>query len=243
MVLEKIPSEALQIGFRRAGGMAEYVVVPETNVMPLPDSVSDNVASMLESFAVSVHATEQVQFTGEETVLVIGPGPIGLGVAAALRAIGVQKILVAGLTPDERRLEIAKAVGATRVFDASKESYKDVVVEETNGRGVDIVFDCTGHPQGLTEAIQIVKRAGKIVLVGIYGKPAELPANAVVRGELSVIGTYGTTPGAFTKAVTYVAEGKADVAPMITHVLPLTDVTNAFDYAHSKEGCKIVLKP
>jgi len=243
MVLDKIPSSALQIGFRRPGGMADYVVVPVANLIELPNTVSDDVASMLESFAVSVHATEHATYTGHETALVIGPGPIGLGVVAALRAQGVQTILVAGLESDKKRLEIATALGATRIFDASKEAYRDVVVAETNGRGVDLVFDCSGHPQGLKEAITIVRRGGKIVLVGIYGKPAELPANALVRGELSIIGTYGTTPGAFKKAVQYVSQGITNLEPMITHVMQLTDVENAFHYAHSKEGCKIVLKP
>lgn len=242
-VLEKIPSAALQIGFRRPGGMADYVTAPVNNLLPVADDVTDEVASMLESFAVSVHATDHTSITGAETVLVIGPGPIGLGVVAALHAQGVKKILVAGLVADKRRLDIAKALGASRVFDASAETYHDVVVTETDGHGVDLVFDCSGHPAGLEEAIHVVKRGGKIVLVGIYGKPAELPANAVVRGELSIIGTYGTTPKAFAKAVELVSTGQAHLEPMITHVMALEDVDNAFEHAHSKEGCKIVLKP
>lgn len=243
MVLDKVPSEALQIGFRRAGGMATHVTAPAANLLLLSDSVSDNVASMLESFAVSVHATEHAPLFGDETVLVIGPGPIGLGVVAALHGQGVKNIIVAGLSADETRLGIAKKLGASRTFDASKESYRDVVSAETAGRGVDIVFDCSGHPSGLNEAIGIVKRGGKIVLVGIYGRAAELPANAVVRGELAILGTYGTTPKAFELAVKLVSEGRVDLTPMITHVMQLNDVDIAFKYAHSKEGCKIVLKP
>jgi L-iditol 2-dehydrogenase len=243
MVLDKVPSAALQIGFRRPGGMATHVTVPAANLLPVPDHVPDEVASMLESFAVSVHATEQVAVRGDETVLVIGPGPIGLGVVAALHAIGVQRILVAGLPADKARLAIAEQLGAKRAFDASVEPYRDVVQAETGGRGVDVVFDCSGHPAALTEAIAVAKRGGKIVLVGIYGKLANLPANAVVRGELSILGTYGTTPRAFDLALQMVSDGRADLRPMITHVLPLDQADKAFQYAQSKEGCKIVLKP
>jgi L-iditol 2-dehydrogenase len=243
VILDKVPSEALQIGFRRPGGMAEYVTAPSANVIELPDSVPDDVASMLESFAVSVHATDHDTYTDQDVALVIGPGPIGLGVVAALHAKGVKHILVAGLSADTTRLRIAKELGATTVFDASQERYADVVVRETAGRGVDYVFDCSGHPQGLKDAISVVRRAGKVVLVGIYGKPAELPANALVRGEITMMGTYGTTPEAFLKAVDFVAAGKADLTPMITHVLPLDEAADGFHYAHSKEGCKIVLKP
>lgn len=243
VVLEKIPSQALQIGFRRSGGMATHVTAPTENLLPVTEDVTDEVASMLESFAVSVHATEHTTLLGQETALVIGPGPIGLGVVAALHAQGVERILVAGLTADKSRLEIAGQLGASRVFDVSVESYRDVVLKETAGRGVDLVFDCSGHPAGLAQAVAVVKRGGHIVLVGIYGTPAELPANALVRGELSVIGTYGTTPNAFRRAVEMVTMGKAKIEPMVTHVVALERVDEAFQYALSKEGCKIVLKP
>lgn len=242
MVLDKIPSEALQVGFRRPGGMAEYVVAPEANLLPLSDDVPNPIASMLESFAVSVHATEQVSLSGDAKALVIGPGPIGLGVVAALKARGVNQIIVAGLSQDNKRLDIAGQLGASRTFDASAETYRDVIVEETGGRGVDFVFDCSGHPAGLKEAIGVVKRKGTIVLVGIYGRPAEIPANEVVRGEIALTGTYGTTRKSFADAVGFVESGRADLGPMVTHVLPLSRFDEGFSFALSKEGCKVVLE-
>lgn len=223
--------------------MAAYVTAPAANLVPLADHVPDDVAAMLESFAVSAHAAERVSLSAEDTDLVIGPGPIGLGVVAALRARGLTRILVAGLAQDEGRLRIAKELGASRTFDASRAPYAEVVVEETGGRGVDVVFDCSGHPKALEDAVFTVRRGGAVVLVGIYGQPAQLPANAVVRGEVSVIGTYGTTPAAFCWAVDQVERGMIDLRPMITHVVDLEQADVGFHHALSKEGCKVVLKP
>ncbi|MCL6516329.1 alcohol dehydrogenase catalytic domain-containing protein [Alicyclobacillus sp.] len=241
--LEKVPSQALQIGFRRPGGMAEYVTAPVENLLPLAESIPDDVAAMLESFAVSAHATERVPLREDDVALVIGPGPIGLGVVAALKARGVHRILVSGLAQDAGRMRIAKALGASRVFDAGEAGYADVMEEETGGAGVDVVFDCSGHPKALADAVFSVRRGGAVVLVGIYGRPAELPANAVVRGEVSVVGTYGTTPEAFRWAVEQVEQGIVDLRPMITHVVQLEQADAGFHHALSKEGCKVVLKP
>lgn len=242
-VLDKIPSQSLQIGFRRPGGMAERLIVPVSNLLPIDDSISDEAASMMESFAVCVHAVERVRLPEHGVALVIGPGPIGLGTVAALSVSGLDEVLVAGLEVDTKRLEIASRLGATRTVDTSRESLLKVVQEITQGQGVDVVFDCSGHPDGLSEAITAVRRGGVVVLVGIYGRPAPLPANAVVRGEVSVVGTYGTTPRAFQRAIDLVAGGEVDLSPMITHVVSLSDAEAGFCAALSKQGCKVVLQP
>jgi len=231
------------LGLHMNGVFAEYVKVPARYVHKLPDNLSYVEAAPTEAIATSAHAVlERVSVSPDSTVAILGPGPIGLFALQFLKLLNVKKTIITGLTVDQGRLKIAEELGADVIINVDQEDPVSRVKEETEGVGADIVFEASGSPLALQQAIQMVKRGGEIVLIGHSSKPAQIASVDLVRGAITMKGTYAYTTETFKKVLDLMSRGKVQSKPVITHVLPLEEFTQAFEAAKSREAAKVVFK-
>ncbi|WP_027355771.1 zinc-dependent alcohol dehydrogenase [Desulfofundulus thermocisternus] len=235
------PPLSLQFGFRRNGGMAEYMVVPRDNALPLGNKISDEVAAILESVAVGVHAVNKIGDVKNKNIVIFGPGPIGLGIAVICKGLGSGKTLVAGLPDDEERLQIVKKIKAIPVrVDPADFS---ALAGHLQDRPADVVFDCSGHPSVPEKAMYLVKKGGKVILVGISTGRFSLPMDCMVRGEIGLKGTYGTSKKSFLQAIEYAGLPQFPFEHIVTDRFRLAEAVAAFDLASNKKRGKILLYP
>jgi L-iditol 2-dehydrogenase len=159
--------------YRRHGAFAEYVVVPERILYPLPADFSFTDAAMLEAVSVALHAVKVSQAVGGETALVIGAGMIGLLTLQAARAAGCARVLIADV--DASRLDLAKQVGAEEILHCSGAELVAEVLRLTNGKGVDLAFEAVGRNETVAAAIDCTRKGGTVTLVGNIAKGSYTP--------------------------------------------------------------------
>lgn len=236
---EKKAPESLQYGFRRDGGMAEYIVVPEENLLLVPDQVSDEVAAISEALAVGLTAVEKVKNIREKSIVIFGPGPIGLGIASILHGLGAKKIVMVGVPGDEERLETSKELGVDAVVITSDHIIDDLLAIE---QGYHALFDCSGHHSVPENATLLLKKGGDIVLVGISTQQFKLQMDQIVRGEINVRGSYGITNRSYKQLLKYATNEKFPFEKLIQFVYPFEESREAFEKALNKGKGKVVLK-
>ncbi len=228
--------------YRRAGAFAEYIAVPERIVYALPEAMGFSEAAMLEAVSVALHAVNVAEMRSGETVMVIGAGMIGLLVIQAARAAGSARVISADI--DATRLQLAREVGADSVIEASGEALVHEVMELTDGRGVDVVFEAVGRDETVSAAIDCVRKGGTVVLVGNIAPTVTLPLQKVVTRQIRLQGSCASA-GEYPEAIRLIAEETIIVAPLITAVAPLTDGPEWFERLYGREPnvMKVVLDP
>jgi L-iditol 2-dehydrogenase len=228
--------------YRRHGAFAEYVVVPQRIMYPLPAGISFAEAAMLEAASVALHAVRVSDVKGGETALVIGAGMIGLLILQAARAAGCSRILVADV--DASRLKLAEESGADATLLASGAGMVNGVLRHTNGRGVDLVLEAVGRDETVSAAVDAVRKGGTVTLVGNITPQVTLPLQKVVSRQIRLQGSCASS-GEYPEAIELVSSGKIRVTPLITAIAPLSDGARWFDRLHSREPnlMKIVIDP
>lgn len=164
------------------GAFCEYVVLREEFAHPVPDSLSDDAAALLEPLSVGVWSARKARIGPDTSVLITGAGPIGLVALQVARAFGATEVVVTDVRP--QRLAVAAELGATATIDVRTQSRADAGVE------VDVLLECSGHPPAIGPAIRRVRRAGRVVLVGMGGDEIPLPLAHVQRHVIEVTGTF-----------------------------------------------------
>lgn len=171
-----------------------------------------------------------------------GPGPIGLLQCQVVKAQGAFVIL-AGITKDEKRLELAKSLGVDVVVDVEKEDLAEVVMKHTDGYGVDKLFECSGAVQALNQGLPLVKKKGTFVQVGIFAnKTNPLDQESIIQREITYVGTRSQKPSSWPIALNLLAEGKVDADKMITKIVPLDQWREGFDAVRSGDQIKVILQ-
>ncbi|OGO35469.1 MAG: hypothetical protein A2147_04750 [Chloroflexi bacterium RBG_16_57_8] len=235
--------ERISMGYMVDGCFAEYVVVRRGAVHKLPDHVSLRDAAVCEPLAVAVRTLiERATVQAGGSVLVSGPGPVGLLCVALAKAQGA-KTIICGISQDEHRLACARRLGADHVVDVSKEDVVDVVRQTTGGAGADVVVECAGVADSLHVCFQSVRRGGTIVQVGIFPGPFEVDFNQVEMKELQIAGVYGYLWASWEKSVALLSEGRVKTDQLISHDLPLSAWEEGFRAAEGTEGIKVLLRP
>lgn len=173
--------------YRRHGAFAEYVAVPARIVYRLPDGMPFEHAALIEAVSVAVHAVDRRPPANSDVVVVIGCGMIGLLVIQVLRERGCRSI--AGVDIDSRRLALARRLGATDTIDARTADVAAAVRGLTGGRDADHVFEVVGRTETLRSAISCARKGGVVTLVGNLAPAVDLPLQAVVSRELSLLGS------------------------------------------------------
>jgi L-iditol 2-dehydrogenase len=225
------------------GAFAQYAVVKPEQAYALPPGFAMDEAAVCEPFAACVQAvTELTTVRLGDVALVSGPGPIGLLCVKLLVAEGIRTI-VAGTARDAVRLQKARAFGADVILNVSEPDWMQVVVEETNGLGVDVAFECSGHPSSVKNCLQAVRKLGSYTQVGICGREISVEFDQIFYKQLKVAGSVGYTAATWARVIRILEQGKITLRDVITHRLPLTDWRAAFDVCEQQQGLKALLLP
>jgi L-iditol 2-dehydrogenase len=221
---------------------AEYVVGPAEKFYKLPDHVSFEEASLIDTLSVCLHAQHLSGLGINDRVAIIGAGPIGLGQLALAKASGADVIICDVV---DSALDLARELGADAVVNAAREDAVERVKAFTAGRGADIVFECAGGasmPKTLPQATQMVRRAGKVVVVGGFdaGEMAiPLEWQRLQMSEIQIVLSASFAMHEIYReqgmVLDLIAKGRIDVKKMITHRFDLDDINRAFETAQDKE--------
>jgi L-iditol 2-dehydrogenase len=230
------------IGSGVHGAFARYVLVPAHNVHPLPAGVDLLAGALTEPLACCVHALELTRIEPGDVAVVAGPGAIGLLMMQVAKAAGAV-VVVLGTAVDEARLALAQTLGADVVLNIQAVDSQKQLQAMTNGRGADIVFECSGAGASARHCLNLVRRQGRYAQVGLFGRPVEWDLEQVCFKELAVSGSFATVPSAWRKALALLAAGLVQTRPLISETLPLRDWQAAFDRFERRDGVKMVLTP
>jgi L-iditol 2-dehydrogenase len=221
---------------------AQYVAGPSKKFYKLPDNVSYEEATLLDTFSVSLHAIHLSGIKLNDKVAVIGAGPIGLGQLQLAKLCGAEVVITDVV---ESSLQMAKELGADMVINTQKEDAYQKVMEFTGGRGVDIAYECAGGPsmpETLPQAVSFARIGGKVLIVGGFekGKTAvELEWQKVQMKEIQLIPSasysYWGIYSEMQMSLDLLAKGKLNAKKMITHSFPLDDINKAFETAQNKK--------
>jgi L-iditol 2-dehydrogenase len=231
------------IGTQINGSFAEYVISREESVHVLPDTVDLKAAALTEPLACCVHAAlEKTVVKKEDKVLIFGPGPIGLLQAQVVKAQGAFVIL-AGITKDQKRLELAKSLGIDVTVDIQNESLEEIVLTYTKGYGVDKLFECSGAVQALNQGLPLVKKKGTFVQVGIFSEKLNLlDQESIIQREITYIGTRSQKPSSWHIALKLLEEKKINTEKMITKIVPLDYWRQGFEAVLSGNEIKVLVQ-
>ena len=232
----------LSIGSGVHGAFAPYVLVPAHNIHQLPANVDPMAGALTEPLACCVHALEQTQLEPSDVVIVSGPGAIGLLMMQVVKAAGAT-VLLLGTNADEARLALGRELGADVTLNVQAEDARKLIDEMTNGLGADAVFECSGAAPSARTCLDLVRRQGRYAQVGLFGKPIEWDQDQICYKEIQVSGSFATVPSAWRKALTLLANGQVQTAPLIIHTWSINDWQQAFDTFDQRDGLKNVLVP
>jgi (R,R)-butanediol dehydrogenase/meso-butanediol dehydrogenase/diacetyl reductase len=229
-------------GLTTDGSMAEYTVIPDYAAYKLPDSVSDELGALVEPLAVAFHAVRQGNIHTGDTVAIVGAGTIGLSVLLATRAAGATSIYMVVKT--KSRGELALSMGATAFITLDNGSPAEQIANLTGGLGVDVSFECVGHPDTPQIALDLTRAGGTTVILGIFEKPSTVHFQNVTFKQKSIVGSSIYVHEAST-VVKLLEEKKLDPVKLITARVPLKDaVTEGFEKLiyNKKDNIKVLLQ-
>ncbi len=223
-----------------AGGFATYTKARQQQLHKLPPGLSYEEATLTEPTAVALHSVRISGMHTGDAVAVLGLGPIGQLVARLAKISGARAVYASETS--KSRIKLAEGV-VDEVIDAKSDDPVARILELTDGRGPDLVFECAGATMPTQQALALARKGGTIVIVGVSMNAAEvLPGNIALR-ELTIKGSMIFAPGEYAVALDLIAGKKIDVSPLITDVFSLKDINRAFEKAASGEGGKILIKP
>ncbi len=229
------------------GAFAEYMKVParivKHNMFKKPPGLSYSEAAMLEPLACVVYGLEQVRLKLEDTVLIIGAGPIGLLHVMVTKVLGAGKIIVSGRR--RKRLKIARLIGADVVIDAAREDVHERVMEETRGVGASLVVECTGQLKVWEESTRLVARGGTVILFGGLpkGTTASFDTARLHYDQITLKGVFHFTRSAVRSAYDLLASGRVRVKDLITGSYTLDDMKKVIDQLIDGNCVKIEVVP
>lgn len=232
------------IGSAVNGGFTSYVVVPASNIHPLPDNVDFQAGALTEPLACVVHGVSSTPTVAPGDVAVVaGPGAIGLLTLQVVKAAGATVVML-GTDNDEHRMEMARSFGADYTMNVQRENPKELVTDITpEGMGADVVYECSGAGPAAAQLLDLVRRNGRYVQIGLFGKPIAWDLDQVCFKELVVTGSNASVPSAWIRALQLLETGKVQTKPLITDVYDVTEWERAFSGFESRSGVKTLLTP
>lgn len=240
---EPLCDNLIETGIHVDGAFAEYVRVPAKVLVKLRDTTSYDFGAAADPVASAYRTVKRMPLTSKDTVMVLGPGPIGLYATQLLKLRGARKIIVLGADCDRDRLELAKTLGADDVINNSIEDPIERIREITDGEMLDFVHDCAGAVPLVEIAMNSLKKTGHYYITGLFHQLAPTDLGKVVRSEIDIHDTICYTREEFKECLQLIEDGRIDVTPMITHHYALSDMEKAFEVFMSRQAVKIMLHP
>jgi len=230
------------IGVDADGAFAEYVVIPESNIWKLDPGIPQEYASILDPLGNAVHTVLAGEIAGR-SVAITGCGPIGLFAIAVARAVGAAQVFA--IEVNEHRRKVARQMKADFVLDPSKDDVNSIVMESTDGAGVDVVLEMAGHPSAIRTAFDIVRRGGRISLLGLTSKPVSLNfSEDIIFKGLTIQGINGRRMyQTWFQMTALLKAGKLDLHPVITDRIAMKDFSQAMERLKTGEASKILVYP
>ena len=226
------------VGVNRPGCFAEYLAIPASNVMVLPDNISAEQASILDPLGNATHCALAFNVVGED-VLVTGAGPIGIMAVAILRHIGARHIVITDV--NDYRLNLARQMGASRAVNIKYQSIQEVRDELGMIEGFDVGLEMSGNPMALNEMVKSMNHGGQIALLGIPPQQTSIDWNHVIFKGLVIKGIYGREMFETWYKMIAMLQSGLDVTPVITHRYPVKEYQEAFQMMSSGQSGKIIL--
>jgi (R,R)-butanediol dehydrogenase/meso-butanediol dehydrogenase/diacetyl reductase len=245
-----------RVTIRGAGGYADYAVAmglgghPLSSVVyTLPEEVSYEQAALVEPLSVAVDAVRRSGLSLGDVAVVQGAGTIGLFVMQCAKAAGARRVIVTEVSGP--RIEKAKELGADEVIHARNEDVVERIRELTGGFGPDIVYDCAGSPDATRTMLEFAPTGGgKAIIVSTYGVPVELDLNMVMMKNLDVVGFLSGLPGSyplqsdpFDIAIELIRSGRVKADSLVSAVMPLEKINEAFTKLSKAEEMVILIQP
>ncbi|MEX0298009.1 MAG: L-threonine 3-dehydrogenase, partial [Kordiimonas sp.] len=226
------------IGVNRPGAFAEYISVPATNICPLPDGVSDDLASILDPLGNAAHTALSYDLVGED-VLITGAGPIGIMAVAIARRAGARHIVITDV--NDFRLGLAAQMGASRTVNVAKQDLRDVMADLNMTEGFDVGLEMSGVPAAFNSMLDTINHGGKLALLGILPKDTGIDWNKVIFKGLEIKGIYGRRMFETWYKTIAMLESGLDLSPVITHHFNVDDFQKGFDIMRSGQSGKVIL--
>lgn len=231
--------EVMCMGVACEGGCAEYVILAGKNVYQIPNDIEWRDAVLMEPYSIGAQVVARGRVNADDTVLVMGAGPIGLVVLQAAKRLGA-KVIVTDVIPD--RLALAKQLDADLVINPSSENLAEAVAAFTKGFGVTVGVDAVGIPALLEQAVELAAPTGRIVVIGFNPTPAQLSELPITRKELEICGSR-MNAGKFPEVISWIAKREVKTGPLVSHVFPFEEIQAAFDLldASPETTCKVIV--
>jgi threonine 3-dehydrogenase len=226
------------VGVNRPGAFAEYLALPAFNAFPIPEGISDELAAIFDPFGNAVHTALSFDLVGED-VLITGAGPIGVMAAAIARHVGARHVVITDV--NDYRLDLARAMGATRAVNVAREDIRRVMKGLGMTEGFDVGLEMSGSPAALRMMLETMHHGGKAALLGIPPDETAIDWNQVIFKGLVIKGIYGREMfETWYKMVALIQSG-LDIAPVITHRFPVAEFAEGFARMISGRSGKVLL--
>lgn len=229
----------LGVGVNRPGCFAEYLAIPASNVIVLPDNITGDQASILDPLGNAAHCALAFNVVGED-VLITGAGPIGIMAAAIVRHIGARHVVITDV--NDFRLDLAKKMGVTRAVNVKHEQLSTVAAELGMLEGFDIGLEMSGNPLALNDMMKAMNHGGHVALLGIPPENTAIDWNQVIFKGLVIKGIYGREMFETWYKMIAMLQSGLDITPVMTHHFPVSNYQEAFEIMASGLSGKVILE-
>ena len=226
------------VGVNRPGCFAEYLSIPAVNAFPLPDEITDDIASILDPLGNATHTALSFDMVGED-VLITGAGPIGIMATAIARHVAARHIVVTDV--NDYRLGLASKMGASRVVNVSRENLDTVMKDLGMREGFDVGLEMSGNPQAFRDMLRTMNHGGRVAILGIPPESAAIDWNQVIFKGLILKGVYGREMFETWYKMTTMLQSGLDISPILTHHFAIDDFQTGFDIMRSGQSGKVIL--
>jgi alcohol dehydrogenase/L-iditol 2-dehydrogenase len=231
-------------GFHVDGAFTKYVKVPERILHHIPDNVSLKAASVTEPFCVAYKALiSNSNIKAGDVVVIIGPGPIGILSVKLAKLAGAGEIVVVGTEGDDKRLRLAKELGATMIINSSHEDPLKSILSLGDGYGADLIVDLAGSSSTLKLSMDAVRPAGQITKIGWGRDPVNFSLDPLIAKSVTFKGHFSHTWDVWEKCLTLMGKKMIDLEKIVTHELGIDQWEKGFKLLETREAVKVVLKP
>lgn len=227
------------VGVNRQGAFAEYLCLPASNAVKIPDDISDDCAAIFDPFGNATHTALSFDLVGED-VLITGAGPIGVMAAAICKHAGARNIVVTDV--NDYRLALAKKMGATRTVNVTQETLREVMNDLKMTEGFDVGMEMSGNPDAFRQMIETMRAAGKIALLGIPPGEMSIDWGKFIFKGLTLKGIYGREMFETWHKMIAMVQSGLDLTPVITHHFPVDEFQQAFEIMASGQSGKVILE-
>lgn len=226
------------VGVDRDGAFAEYLCIPETNVIRIPAGIPEDIVSFFDAYGNATHTATMFDVVGED-VLITGAGPIGMMAVGICRQNGARRVIVTDV--NQYRLDIAKQMGAHAVVNLAHDKLEDAMREQGMVEGFDVGLEMSGNGAALNQLLKSMRNGGKVALLGIAGPGTVIDWNDVIFKGLTLQGIYGRKMYETWYKLMAMIEAGLDLSPIITHRFHYTEYEKGFEAMNSGHPGKVIL--